>query len=179
MHRSAQNPRAHEKRASRLYRREPVVTGETEKLYARLGELEQEVSNLRNGYQIVNKRYGKALSSLKELTMHAREAAIQASTAATNILLAARSAANAAREARINPCRSPRHMQPSPPMLQAKAASNSAATAAATVASIQAEQSALLSSAQATAAVKVAAEAAADAARIAAAASDSIKKAKL
>ncbi len=32
------------------------MTEETEKIYARLAELESEVANLRQGYMIVNKR---------------------------------------------------------------------------------------------------------------------------
>lgn len=70
-----------------------------EKIYAKLIAHETEIINLRKGYMIVNERYTKALTSLKELTASAAEAAKKAALAAEHAKQATERCANAAREA--------------------------------------------------------------------------------
>ena len=68
-----------------------------EKIYAKLVNLETEVTNLRTGYIVVNQRYAEAMGSLKALTASALEAAKRAAIAAEKALLAAKSSATAAK----------------------------------------------------------------------------------
>ena len=61
-------------------------------LSSRLLLIEQEVSNLRQGYAVVSARYIAALNSLKSFTVHAMEAAKRASLAAQRAAETARRA---------------------------------------------------------------------------------------
>lgn len=51
------------------------MDADTEKIYARLGQLEAEIANLREGYVIVNARYNQSLAGMKQLTHHSTLAA--------------------------------------------------------------------------------------------------------
>ena len=70
-----------------------------DKIYAKLVSLETEVTNLRQGYMVVNLRYTAALSSLKELTNSATLAAKKACIAAEQAAIATNKCAIAAKEA--------------------------------------------------------------------------------
>ena len=59
------------------------MSEDTDRIYVKLAQLEQEITNLRQGYVILNKRYGAALGTLKDLTLHAMEAAKRAAVAAS------------------------------------------------------------------------------------------------
>lgn len=63
---------------------------EMEQIHARMGELEREITNLRQGYVIVNQRYSESLLSLKELSSFTTQAAKRSALAADHALLAAR-----------------------------------------------------------------------------------------
>lgn len=73
------------------------MSGETERIYTKLGQLAQEITNLRQGYVILNKRCGETLGMLNDLTVHAIKAAKRAAVAAARALDAVNSATNAAR----------------------------------------------------------------------------------
>ena len=75
----------------------PGMKDDIEKIYAKLVSLETEVSNLRQGYILVNAQYTKALAGLKSLTNSALEAAKRSAVAAEKALLAAKNSALAAK----------------------------------------------------------------------------------
>ena len=77
-----------------------MTTSETDKIYARIAELSQEVTNLRQGYTIVNKRYGDAIRSLRDRVGHAAEAATEA-VESTASVAAANLSAKKAHEQRL------------------------------------------------------------------------------
>lgn len=54
---------------------------ELKTVLVRLADMEREVSNLRQSYLVVNKRYSDSLLSLRKLTAHAKEAAAAAAAA--------------------------------------------------------------------------------------------------
>jgi hypothetical protein len=58
------------------------MSDDTDRIYAKLAQLELEIINLRQGYVILNKRYAEVLGTLKDLTLHAMEAAKRAAAAA-------------------------------------------------------------------------------------------------
>ena len=68
---------------------------EVRKINQRLTDMQKEIDSLRQGHLAVNRRYVAALESLKQLTIHAREAAQRAADASTKAALAARNAAMA------------------------------------------------------------------------------------
>jgi len=72
------------------------MTSKIEKIYAKLLSLEAEVSNLRQGYIVVNQRYTEAIGALKLLTTSALEAAKRAAIAAEKALVAAKKSSDAA-----------------------------------------------------------------------------------
>ena len=72
------------------------MSEEIPKIYAKLVALETVVSDLRQGYLIVNQRYTNALASLKDLTAHASEAAKRSATGALKAAEAAKNASMAA-----------------------------------------------------------------------------------
>ena len=47
------------------------MTDELKKIYSKLVLLETEVSDLRHGYVLINRRYSVVPTSLKDLTAHA------------------------------------------------------------------------------------------------------------
>src|SRR5690348_6682000 len=108
-----------------------AVNEETDKIYKRLAELEREVVNLRGGYVIVNNRYTEALSSLKNLTFHAKEAATRAAAAAGLSRDATRHSAAAAKDAAIHSAIAAASAAAEAAAEAAKAATESAAAAAA------------------------------------------------
>ena len=71
---------------------------ETEKLYATLAALQQELTNMRQGYILVNQRYAQALDSLNALINSTAEAATLAAIAADKAVSEAANEALAARE---------------------------------------------------------------------------------
>ncbi len=80
-----------------------IVSEIENKIYARLTELENEVVTLRDGYLVVNKRYSRALMSMKVLTSSTLEAAIRAAAAAEKSSLCCQNAALAAKAAAAVP----------------------------------------------------------------------------
>lgn len=100
------------------------MSEETDKLYARLAQQSTEIENLRQGYVIVNRRYGAALESLKLLSASAREAVVRADIAAQEAARSAKHAASVASD------------------LVAKASTAAAAVAAAALAAAAATASA-------------------------------------
>jgi hypothetical protein len=75
------------------------MTDEIQKIYSKIVGLETEVGDLRQGYLLINRRYSAALTSLKELTSHASEAAKRSASGALKAAEAAKHAAEAATEA--------------------------------------------------------------------------------
>ncbi len=136
-----------------------AMTGEIERVYVRLAELEREIVNLRGGYAIVNQRYTDALASLKELTVHSKEAATRAAKSAERSAISSKFAAQAAAEAAERKLVEVANAAADAAAQAAEAASQAAAAAAAN----QAEEVSLQASAEAAAATKIAAEAAAEA----------------
>ena len=164
--------------------RQNIIKADIEKIYAKLVSLETEVTNLRNGYVIVNKRYTEALTTLKTLTQTSLVAAKRAAVAAEKASHAAKICATAAKAAAekyvidaAEAAASAAAMAAEAAIQAAAAASASAAAAAAAVAE-QAEESLIAASAEASVATRRAAEAAADAVRMSNLASESAKKAR-
>ena len=75
------------------------MADEIKLIQSKLVSLETEVSDLRQGYIIINRRYTNALASLKDLTAHASESAKRSANAAIKAADAARNASTAATEA--------------------------------------------------------------------------------
>lgn len=75
------------------------MTSEIKLIQSKLLSLETEVSDLRQGYIIINRRYSNALMTLKELTGHASESAKRSANAAIKAANAAKNASTAATEA--------------------------------------------------------------------------------
>ena len=69
-----------------------AMTDELKKIYSKLVLLETEVSDLRHGYVLINRRYSVVLTSLKDLTAHACESAKRSANAAIKAADAARNA---------------------------------------------------------------------------------------
>ena len=79
------------------------MTKDLQNIYAKLVILETEVSDLRQGYVIINRRYSNALASLKDLTALATEAAKRSANGAIKAAEAAKNASTAATEAAAIP----------------------------------------------------------------------------
>jgi len=161
------------------------MTDDIQKIYAKMTTIEAEISDLRHGYVVINKRYIAPLASLKELTLHASEAAKRSATGSTYALEAVKKASIAANEASdsrlVNVADSAADAAASAAesAIQAAAAAASAAAAAAAAVSHQAEESSLRASAEASEATKIATEAAAEAVKLANLASDTARSARI
>jgi len=136
------------------------MSEEIEKIYSKLIALETVVSDLRQGYLIVNQRYTNALASLKELTAHASEAAKRSAASALKAAEAAKNASLAAAEAAAIPVLTAADAaavaaaHAAEAAIEAAASAASAAAAAAAAVAHQAEESSLIASAQAAEATK-------------------------
>lgn len=186
--------------------KENVMNEEMDRIHSRLTQLEIEITNLRQGYIVVNERYNAAMESLRLLTTQATEAAKGAEAAAQHFGIASKSAAvvandvaeksvvtvaerateaaDTAAEVAAEAAASVAAAATAAAAVVAEAAAEAAAsaaaatTAAAAAVAHQTEESALQTSAQAAAAVKLATESAAEATKMAHAASASAKKAR-
>jgi membrane protein involved in colicin uptake len=168
---------------SDVYTRGRVVSEENESIHARLSSLENEVTNLREGYLIISRRYNEALKSLKDLTTNAAEAALRAAASAEKSAYASKKAAEAAKEAVagsvMTAANEAAEAAEAAAMAAIEAAASAAAAAAAAAAAVshQAEEMSIQASAEAAQATNRAALAAAKAVKMANLASSYIKEA--
>jgi hypothetical protein len=72
---------------------------DVDKIYAKLISLENEISNLRQGYMVVNQRYTETLNILMDLTNSAAEAAKKACLSAEQSAIATSKCSIAIKEA--------------------------------------------------------------------------------
>jgi hypothetical protein len=75
------------------------MSDEIDRIYTKLAHLEQEITNLRQGYVVVNQRFNESLLAMKLLTVASKEAAQRSAIAAKKALLSCQTAAIAATEA--------------------------------------------------------------------------------
>ena len=153
------------------------MTDDIQKIYAKMTTIEAEISDLRHGYVVINKRYIAPLASLKELTLHASEAAKRSATGSTYALEAVKKASIAANEASDSRLVNVADSAADAAASAAESAIQAAAAAAAV--SHQAEESSLRASAEASEATKIATEAAAEAVKLANLASDTARSARI
>ena len=73
-----------------------MISASEQKIYAKLADLETEISALRDGYMLVNQRYADTLASMKTLTALTLEAALRSASAAEKSAQASQNAAQAA-----------------------------------------------------------------------------------
>lgn len=159
------------------------MSTESEKIiFSRLSGFEQDLHELRQSFLATNQQYHQVLSSLKDLTNHATEAAIRASSAADKALATSKLAAEISKnakdkdliEAADKAVEAARESAES--AIEAAAAAAAASAAAAVAAAHQAEEVALGAAAQAAQATKRATDAAASAVKIANEAAAYVKK---
>jgi hypothetical protein len=150
------------------------MASETEtKILAKLTDLENEISTLREGFLIVNKRYADTVDNMKLLTSQSLEAAMRSAAAAERAAMACKAANAAAHAAAAQSVIEATSLASEAAGLAALAASeaaasaSAAASAAATAAANQAEEIALQASAEAARATARATAAAAEAAHLA------------
>jgi hypothetical protein len=144
-----------------------------QRISAKLAQIEADISMLREGYLVVNKRYADTLQTMKALTEHSLEASLRSATAAEKAALACRNATAAAVSSASENIITATQAAAEAAALaavaasEAAAAASAAAAAAATAAAVQAEETSLQASAEAARATARATAAAAEAARMA------------
>lgn len=161
--------------STRLYSR--MNPDSEQRISAKLAQIEADISMLREGYLVVNKRYAETLQTLKALTEHSLEASLRSATAAEKAALACRNATAAAVSSASENVIAAMQAAAEAAALaavaasEAAAAASAAAAAAASAAAVQAEETALQASFEAARATTRATAAAAEAAKMAAEAS--------